>query len=223
MSPDPPDPAGTASRPASERAASAWHPVPGRPGESLKLTDPRAMRALAHPARIAILQHLVTEGPATATECAEVAGLSPSACSYHLRALASHGFIEEDLASAADGRHRPWRARVRSMYLSDEPGQPVAVQAASRLLKESLRARIEEVREQYFEREAEYPPEWLAASGLAADVVHVTAEELGTLRQALQELLWDFRRLDRAERPAGAKRVHVLLEFLPWFDPREDQ
>jgi hypothetical protein len=30
------------------------------------------MRALAHPARIAILQHLVLDGPTTATECAEV-------------------------------------------------------------------------------------------------------------------------------------------------------
>lgn len=181
------------------------------------------MRALAHPARIAILQHLITEGPATATQCAEVAGLSPSACSYHLRALASHGFVEEDLASAADGRHRPWRARVIGMHLSDRPGQPIAVQAASRLLKESLQARIEEVREQYFEREAEYPPEWRTASGLAADVVHVTPEELDTLRQSLQDMLSDYRRLDRAERPSGAKRVHVLLEFLPWFDPGEDQ
>ena len=51
----------------------------------VEISDPRALRALAHPARLAILQHLVLDGPATATECAEVAGLSPSACSYHLR------------------------------------------------------------------------------------------------------------------------------------------
>lgn len=192
------------------------------PDDSVELTDPRAMRALAHPARIAILQHLITEGPATATECAEVAGISPSACSYHLRALAGHGFVEEDLASAADGRHRPWRARFLGMHINDRPGQPVAVQAAGRLVKESLRARIEEVREQYLEREDEYSPEWLAASGLSADVVHVTPEELDTIWQALQELLSGYRRLNRAERPPGVKRVHVLLEFLPWFDPGED-
>src|SRR5713226_3824820 len=63
-------------------------PEPGSAENPLLITDPRAMRALAHPARIAILQHLVVDGPATATECAEIAGLSPSACSYHLRALA---------------------------------------------------------------------------------------------------------------------------------------
>jgi Helix-turn-helix domain len=66
----------------------------GTPGNPLLLTNPRIMRALAHPARIVIWQHLGLEGPATATECAAVAGLSPSACSYHLRTLAKYGFVE---------------------------------------------------------------------------------------------------------------------------------
>jgi len=29
----------------------------------------------------------LSQRPATATECADIAGMSPSACSYHLRAL----------------------------------------------------------------------------------------------------------------------------------------
>jgi DNA-binding transcriptional ArsR family regulator len=92
------------------------------PKRDLKLTDPRLMRALAHPARIAIWQYLGLEGPATATECAEVVGMSPSACSYHLRALAGYGFAEEDPASAADGRQRPWRgARRRERGASSLP------------------------------------------------------------------------------------------------------
>src|SRR5580704_1047189 len=77
--------------------------APGTPENPLRLDNPRMMRALAHPARIAILQHLGLDGPATATECASVVGLSPSACSYHLRALARYGFIEEDPASATAG------------------------------------------------------------------------------------------------------------------------
>jgi len=93
-------------------AAPGAAPAACAPGNPLQLTDPRMMRALAHPARIAIWQFLGLEGPATATECAEVAGLSPSACSYHLRTLARYGFVAEDLASAADGRQRPWRATV---------------------------------------------------------------------------------------------------------------
>src|SRR5580693_2363001 len=92
-------------------AAGAAGPAPGTPENPLQLTDARLMRGLAHPARLAILEHLVLDGPATATECADVAGLSPSACSYHLRALARYGLADEDPQSAADGRHRPWRAK----------------------------------------------------------------------------------------------------------------
>ena len=64
---------------------------PGMPGNPVRLTDPKMMRALAHPARIAIWSHIGLRGSVTATECAEVAGLSPSACSYHLRTLARYG------------------------------------------------------------------------------------------------------------------------------------
>lgn len=181
------------------------------------------MRALAHPARVAILQHLMIEGPATATECAEVAGLSPSACSYHLRALAAHGFVEEDLASAADGRQRPWRARVFAIMLEDRPGQPIAVRAASQLVKQSFQALIEEVRAEYDDRMDCYSAQWTAAAGAHQDVMHVTADELSELRKELAELLGRYRRLDRAERPPGAQRVLSVLEFLPWFDPGSDQ
>src|ERR1022692_4775227 len=126
-----------------------------------------AGRALAHPERISILQHLVIDGPATATACEQVAGLSPSACSYHLRALARYGFIKEDPASAADGRHRPWRASVLAISFGQDPDQPDAVQAAGRLLAASLQARIGEVRAHYIERESDSSPAWGDPPGLA--------------------------------------------------------
>ena len=45
---------------ASETPADQPHP-PGTPGNPLRLDNPQMMRALAHPARIAMLQHLVHE------------------------------------------------------------------------------------------------------------------------------------------------------------------
>jgi DNA-binding transcriptional ArsR family regulator len=207
--------AATAEAATAEAAAAA----PGTPENPLRITDPRAMRALAHPARIAILQHLVLDGPATATECAAVAGLSPSACSYHLRALARHGFVAEDPASAADGRHRPWRARVVAITFGQDPGQPDAVRTAGRLLAESLQARVGEIRAQYLDRQSEYPPEWRDAARMSQDVVHVTVDELTAVRAELQAVLARYRRLDPAGRPAEARRVHALIDVVPWFDP----
>ena len=50
-----------------------------------------------------------------------MAGLSPSACSYHLRLLAKHGFVEPDDSRDRDGRERVWRAAVTSWVSDPEP------------------------------------------------------------------------------------------------------
>ena len=84
-----------------------------------RITDPQVMRALAHPARIEIMEYLASTGAGvTATECAEIVGLSPSATSYHLRELAKYGLVEQ-APSRGDGRERVWR----SASAGCEPGQ----------------------------------------------------------------------------------------------------
>src|SRR5258708_22493816 len=113
-----------------DQGATPKEQEPGSPENPLEITDPRALRALAHPARIAIMQHLALEGPATATECADIAGMSPSACSYHLRALAKYGFVEEVPSVGLDRRHRPWRARGIAMSVGQDPHRPPAPPAA---------------------------------------------------------------------------------------------
>jgi DNA-binding transcriptional ArsR family regulator len=196
-------------------------PAPGTPGNPLKLTDPRMMRALAHPARIAIWTHLGLHGPATATECAEVAGLSPSACSYHLRTLARYGFVEEDPASAADGRERPWRGRLYAFSMEDRPDTPATARLASGLLVENLRAAAEEIRAQYLARKTEYPAGWQAASGEVFSVAHVTPGELEQMRAKVLEVMAPYVRLDPADRPPGARPVRVTLDLFPWFGPED--
>src|SRR5205085_2756191 len=52
--------------------------------ESLELTDPGALRALAHPLRIRLLGLLREDGPGTATTLARVVGESTGDTSYHL-------------------------------------------------------------------------------------------------------------------------------------------
>ncbi len=196
---------------------------PGMPGNPVTLTDPKMMRALAHRARIAIWEYLGLHGPATATQCAEVAGLSPSACSYHLRTLAKYGFVEEDRASAADGRERPWRVRLLAFNLEDRPDAPAASRVARRLLVENIREAAEEVRVRYVDRESEYPADWRAASGEVFSAAHVTAAELDELRAKLLDILNQYVRLDPAERSPGALPVQVVVDLHPRFGPEEAQ
>lgn len=211
----------TGSASADRRDADPRGAAPGSPGNPVKITDPRAMRALAHPARVAIMEHLALEGPATATECAKIAGLSPSACSYHLRALARYGFAEEDRTSAADGRQRPWRARAVAFDVASVPDQPRAARPAARLLSQVARSRHDQIRADYEAREAAFPRQWRAAGGWMQDVLHVTPAELEQFRRDVMKLSDRYRRLDSAERPADARRVLVVLDLVPWFDPTD--
>ena len=194
---------------------------PGTLENPVKLTDPKMMRALAHPARIAMWTHIAMRGPTTATECAEVAGLSPSACSYHLRTLARYGFIEEDRASAADGRERPWRARLLAFTMEDRPDTPAAGRLAGRLLVENLRDAAEEIRARYLDRKSEYPADWQVAAGEMFSVAYVTPEEMQELRAKVLDVLQPYIRLEETERSPGALPVRVMLDLFPWFRPEE--
>src|ERR1700749_3561086 len=96
--------------------------------ETLHLRDPREMRALAHPARLAIIDALASGDELTATECAAITGLSPSATAYHLKFLERHNFAERAPARD-DGRERPWRETPRTR--GDLGTQPPAGAAAA--------------------------------------------------------------------------------------------
>ena len=64
----------------------------GRPENKVEITDPKAIRALAHAARLEVISELYsTQSSRTATELAQQTGLTPSAMSYHLRALRNGG------------------------------------------------------------------------------------------------------------------------------------
>lgn len=92
-----------------ERGADSRSPRP----EEFTLTDPKAMRALAHPVRMALLELFNVSVTLTATQASDVLGESPANCAFHLRTLAKYGLIEE--AGGGRGRERPWR-RVHASF-----------------------------------------------------------------------------------------------------------
>src|ERR1700685_2468150 len=74
--------------------------------EMREVTDPKTMRALTHPVRLALLEALALEGPLTATQAGELIGESPTTCSFHFRQLAKYGFVEEAGIGPAGQRQR---------------------------------------------------------------------------------------------------------------------
>src|SRR4051794_25896202 len=86
----------------------------------MDLTDPQAIRALAHPLRLDLIE-VLGQGPMTAAECARALGSSQASCSFHLRQLAKYGFVAE-AAPGPDRRERRWRlVDYEQTWTSDDP------------------------------------------------------------------------------------------------------
>ncbi len=107
------------------------------------------------------------------------------------RTLARYGFVEEDPASAADGRERPWRARMLAFTIGDGPDVP----AATQLLAENIRASAEEIWARFMARKSEYPADWQTAAGEVFSVAHVTPDELNELRAKVLDVIVPYVRL----------------------------
>jgi DNA-binding transcriptional ArsR family regulator len=178
------------------------------------LRDPRAMRALAHPARLAILERLSTEGPATATECAQVTGQSPSACSYHLRALAKWGLVEE--AEGDDRRERRWR-RLGPLVIGDHDGPRRAdVAAAEHALTAEVVSRSTARVLDWMDASDAEPREWRTAALVSSRSLLMTAAELDAVMAEVDALLEPFRAGERrGSEPADARLVHLHLSAVP--------
>jgi DNA-binding transcriptional ArsR family regulator len=182
-------------------------------GHYLELTDPKVMRALAHPARTAILSHLQEAGPATATECADVTEESPSACSYHLRQLAKYGFVE--LLQSEDRRERRWGAAIKGYGVPKDAQDRPDVLAALRPLTRRWFEDNQRVIAEYLATEPKFAPIWRKAATFSTGAPYLTPEELIQLGEQMQALIAPYE-LGRSERPADAERVHISFVGVPW-------
>jgi DNA-binding transcriptional ArsR family regulator len=187
-------------------------PVDDEEPPRLRIQDPAVMRAMAHQARLAILEHLMVSDAATATECARICGLSPSATSYHLRALAKVGLVEQ-APSRGDGRERLWRSTVKGFQVdADETPEG---RAAERELIDAFLIREETRTRQWLAHRHDEPAEWYRAAVLSEMVLQVTAAELEELVERIRELGKPYTKVRRRDAPADARTVVMLLRALP--------
>jgi DNA-binding transcriptional ArsR family regulator len=173
------------------------------------------MRALAHPARIEIIDYLNNTGAAvTATECADMVGLSPSATSYHLRELAKYGLVEQ-APSRGDGRERVWQSAGSGLRIKGDMAQPGAREAERALVDAYLTKDFQRTRD-WVARKADEPDDWRDASVLMRLQLLLTAEELIEVNKQVTAILDPYRqRVRRTDPPAGARQVLLHYSAFP--------
>ena len=196
--------------------------APAGPGEAAhqgssyrRLRDPRELQALAHPVRLGILELLTVSGPLTATELADRLDETPANCSWHLRKLAEHEFVEE--AGGGIGRQRPWRVSSIGLAWDDvdaTPGELRAGRALEEMLLQRQVTRYQQARTQLLE---DGDREWADAAASTQHASWLTAEELDALNLEMRAVLERYadRLTDPAKRPAGSR----LCELVAWGAP----
>ncbi|MFF1635145.1 ArsR/SmtB family transcription factor [Leifsonia sp. NPDC058248] len=176
-----------------------------------QVSDARALRALAHPLRLALLNHLMAFGAQTASQCAEVVGSTPSNCSYHLRSLARYGLVES--VDPVDGRERPWRSTATGLRFgrADDPNLAFGVESVERMLVEKQIDDEAALTRRAVAQRDDLPAEWRDASMLAGYALRMTPAELRDLGERLDALIRPYIGLTREDAPEDSDVVAVHL------------
>ena len=181
------------------------------------LRHPRDIRALVHPARLVVVNALYGQNrQLTATEAARLAGITPSAMSYHLRALERAGIAKRAEASA-DGRERPWvRAAAELTVRLDEEFSYAASAATAALLEATMEQDRRGLLASIERRQQ--PERILALDGATRyerESLVLTVEEALTLTREIFELLKPFQPENRAPPPEGTGSLTFSLAMFP--------
>lgn len=194
-------------------------PVAGLPE---RRPGPEALKAFAHPLRMAMYSRLTEQGPATATMLARALGESTGQTSYHLRQLERHGFIEDDPGHAG-GRERWWRTVGFTVEdpqdFADPGGRAALLAVAEGIAADRVRSLLQWV------ASAEQDGPWDGALVSQNATVQLTPEALAELVEELQVVLQ--RHLDLAKQreaageTGGTRRVRVTIEAVPLLTAEE--
>jgi predicted ArsR family transcriptional regulator len=167
-----------------------------------------ALAALAVPARLAILNHLLAAGPQTASQCAPVVGETASNCSWHLRALAKVGLVEPAAQPEGDGRTRPWQAAAVGFEFA---GEGPAAQVARTALAGISAQHADDQYQRYLARQELLPEEWTSVSGSSGYALELTPGELDALVERVEALVRPYVRTIREDAPPDSEIVQVTL------------
>ena len=185
----------------------------------VSITDPQAIRALAHDARLIVLDELfASQATRTATELASLCDLTPSAMSYHLRALEKYGYVVR-AASEGDARERRWRAAGARLELNTQIDSSNAKTAYLNVQLNAFRTRLNaEVQRREAEAKAGIEPDPERPPMLTSGLVFLPEEKQREFNRRLLDLVYEYEAMATADqRSIDSRRMFYLISLLPEY------
>ncbi|MBO9705899.1 MAG: winged helix-turn-helix transcriptional regulator, partial [Arthrobacter sp.] len=186
------------------------------PRRQVEISDPKAIRALAHAARLAAISDLYSSQVSrTATELAAVTGLTPSAMSYHLRALQKWGMVEP-AESDGDARERRWKAAGTDFMIKSVSGSGHPELAILDLELDAQRRRIlahNQERDELTLRGAE--DQRFPSMSMSTEVLYLDPPKARELIDRMNQLIREYAVQDRNEASEDTRRVSALWSIVP--------
>ncbi|MDT0187572.1 helix-turn-helix domain-containing protein [Microbacterium sp. ARD31] len=180
------------------------------------LSDPRVLRAIAHPVRTRILDEMSASGPVRAADIAHALGIPANQASFHLRQLAKYGLVEEAPEEARDRRDRVWRVTsaegfsVNLSELAEAPGGRAAVE----VFRASKTASLHEVVDRAF---AMGGKDGRGVHAVSDHAIRLTDEEAHELRAEMDAVVEAWAERTRGRDPG--RRTYQVVQIV---QPRAD-
>lgn len=195
-----------------------WHAmVAGMPTDHpadrpLEVTDPRKLRALAHPLRLRLLRLVREHRPVTGARLAQLVGESTASVSYHLSVLHAHGFIEPDPAPGPTRRHKPWRTTYDSLRIvSENPVGPPS-DTVEGLILGSLLSETRREQDAYFRGSSGIGSRWQDVGTFEMTDLVLTERQFNQLSDDVQAVVARYR---AAEPDRDRARFSVSFIAIP--------
>jgi DNA-binding transcriptional ArsR family regulator len=178
-----------------------------------------ALRALAHPLRVEILDTLSTYGCFTASGLAERLGESSGATSYHLRQLEKHGFVRE-VEGRGTTRERWWERSPGAINVGSEDAVKTAAgRSAATMIFRQMRYNQERLLTDFVERSHdELTPEWLDNSTITTFNTRLTPSQMREFVTAVMKLADKYVVANKDQRVPNSRPIMVNFNAFPVLD-----
>ena len=196
-------------------------PTTPRPTDGVRVLDMTALKALAHPLRVQIVDTLSTYGAHTASGLAARLGESSGATSYHLRQLEKHGFVVED-TTRGSARERWWIRTpdgISVMPIEYPPGP--AERAASELVTREWQVNRDALLGEFINHGNELERRWYEAATLNTVNLRLTSDQLVELVAEIETITESYAARFKEHGVPGTRPVQIHFNAFPVMDADE--